>query len=52
MKTTFGFDTIGLIPLSEDFAQLGSKDLFVLTNPHHDISHTFESIAKAIIETK
>ncbi len=51
MKDTFGFDTIGLIPLSEEFAQLGSKNLFLLTNPNHDISDTFESIARTIIET-
>ena len=52
LKNTFGYDVIGVIPLNEDFAQLGSQDIFVLEKPDHELSFIFCEIAEKIVSVK
>jgi MinD-like ATPase involved in chromosome partitioning or flagellar assembly len=49
LKDAFGYDVIGVIPLSEDIAKMESRDLFTKKNPHHEISHTFRDITNRIL---
>ena len=49
LKDAFGYDVIGVIPLSEDIAKMESRDLFTKKNPHHEISHTFRDITNRIV---
>ncbi len=49
LKDVFGYDVIGVIPLSEDIAKMESRDLFTKKNPHHEISHTFRDITNQIV---
>ena len=42
---------IGALPLSEDLADLGSKDLFSLRYPNHPWSHQLRQAADAILTT-
>ena len=49
LKDAFGYDVIGVIPLSEDIAKMESRDLFTKKNPHHEISHTLRDITNRIV---
>ena len=51
LETAFGYDVIGMIPLSEDLAMTGSRELFSLAHPDHPISHEMQSIAKRLMES-
>ncbi len=49
LTDAFGYEVIGVIPLSEDIAKMESRDLFTKKNPHHEISHTFRDITNRIL---
>jgi septum site-determining protein MinD len=48
-KEVFGHEVIGVIPLSEDFAELASEGLFVHRYPEHEISRIVRGIAQQIL---
>lgn len=48
VEQAFGHELIGQIPLSEDIARLGSRDLFIQRHPDHAITHTLQSIAHRV----
>ncbi len=49
LSERFGFEVIGVLPLSEDVARLESRELFVRSNPDHVITHHFRSIAARLL---
>ena len=49
LTETFGYEVIGVIPLSEDLARLESRELIVIRNPDHPISHTLREITRRIV---
>ena len=44
VERRFGLDVIGMIPLSEDMAGLGSRDLFSRVYPNHEITHVLRGV--------
>jgi septum site-determining protein MinD len=50
LQTAFGYDVIGMIPLSEDLAMTGSKELFSQARPDHPITHEMQAITKRLME--
>jgi MinD-like ATPase involved in chromosome partitioning or flagellar assembly len=48
LKEAFGYEVIGVVPLSEDLARLQSRELFVRANPDHEIAHRIRGIAERI----
>ncbi|MEM7592234.1 MAG: MinD/ParA family protein [Cyanobacteria bacterium P01_A01_bin.83] len=52
METTYKTPVSGIIPLSEEIAGLGSRDIFCLHHPNHPLSQTVANIATDIIEKK
>ena len=46
----YGVPVAGVLPLNEDLADLGSRDLFSLSSPDHPWSHTLRQIAQVILE--
>jgi MinD-like ATPase involved in chromosome partitioning or flagellar assembly len=50
LTQTFGYEVIGMIPLSEDLARLESRDIFVQVNPNHEISHILRAITEKALE--
>ena len=51
LTETFGYEVIGMIPLSEDLARLASRELFVRCKPDHQISHILRDITERIART-
>ena len=51
LKQAFGHDVLGAIPLSEDLAKLGSRQLIVNESPEGIVAHTLKIIAKRIFAT-
>ena len=45
----FGYDVLGVIPLSEDWARLESGSLIVVTNPHHRVSLALKDITERLV---
>lgn len=52
METTYKTPILGIIPLSEEIARLGSRDIFCLHYPDHPLSQTVANIAAQIIKDK
>ncbi|MEW5872750.1 MAG: MinD/ParA family protein [Chloroflexota bacterium] len=46
----YGVPVAGVLPLTEDLADLGSRDLFSLSDPDHPWSRTLRQIAQTILE--
>ncbi|MGH7150103.1 MAG: MinD/ParA family ATP-binding protein [Planctomycetota bacterium] len=44
IEGAFGHEVIGMLPLSEEFAAIESRDVFVRRHPDHEISHTLRGI--------
>lgn len=51
LKEAFGYDVLGVVPLSEDLARLQSRELFVRANPDHEVAHRLRGIAERIAST-
>ncbi|MCI0653780.1 MAG: hypothetical protein L0Y39_04810 [Methylococcaceae bacterium] len=51
LKQAFGCDVLGILPLSEDFAELGSESLFVRRYPEHPISAEIRAITQHIMQS-
>jgi septum site-determining protein MinD len=51
LQEVFGCEVLGLIPLSEDFAELASEGLFVHRYPEHPISLSIQDITQHILST-
>jgi MinD-like ATPase involved in chromosome partitioning or flagellar assembly len=49
--STFNVPVVGVLPLTEDLADLGSTDLFSLSSPDHRWSKTLRQIAQAVLDT-
>ncbi|MGH8473689.1 MAG: MinD/ParA family protein, partial [Gammaproteobacteria bacterium] len=49
LQEVFGHEIIGMIPLSEDFAELASEGLFVHRYPEHPISLEIRDITQRIL---
>ncbi|MEE2712192.1 MAG: MinD/ParA family protein [Planctomycetota bacterium] len=45
----FGYEVLGVLPLDEEMANLGSRGLFTKLNPEHQITHELRSIAARLI---
>ena len=45
----FGYEVVGVLPLDEDMANLGSRGLFCKLNPDHPITHELRSIAARLM---
>lgn len=52
METTYKTPVVGIIPLCEEIARLGSRDIFCLHYPDHPLSQTVAKIAAKIIKDK
>lgn len=52
METTYKTPVVGIIPLSEEIAQLGSRDIFCLHYPNHPLSLTVGNITAQIVKEK
>ena len=52
METTFNTPVVGIVPLSEEIAQLGSRDIFCLHYPNHPLSLTVGNITAQIVKEK
>ncbi|VEP18758.1 Cobyrinic acid a,c-diamide synthase [Hyella patelloides LEGE 07179] len=52
METTYKSPVVGIIPLSEEIVQLGSRDIFCLHYPHHPLSLTVANITAQIVQEK
>ncbi len=51
LQEAFGYEVIGVIPLSEQLAGLGSRGLFVQTYPNHEVSAEINRIADRLFGT-
>lgn len=49
IEKTYDVKVAGVMPLSEDLVELGSKDIFSLRTPDHDWSRAIVEIAEAIL---
>lgn len=52
METTYNTSVVGIVPLSEEIAQLGSRDIFCLHYPNHPLSLTVGNITAQIVKEK
>ena len=52
MEMTYNTSVVGIIPLSEEIAQLGSRDIFCLHYPEHPLSLTVKKITAQIVQEK
>ncbi|MDJ0594588.1 MAG: MinD/ParA family protein [Pleurocapsa sp. MO_226.B13] len=52
METTYKTPVVGIVPLSEEIAQLGSRDIFCLHYPNHPLSLTVANITAEIVQEK
>jgi MinD-like ATPase involved in chromosome partitioning or flagellar assembly len=52
MEMTYKTPVVGIIPLSEEIAQLGSRDIFCLHYPNHPLSLTVANITAQIVKEK
>ncbi len=52
MEMTYNTSVVGIIPLSEEIAQLGSRDIFCLHYPEHPLSLTVKKITAQILQEK
>lgn len=52
MEVTYKTPVVGIIPLSEEIVQLGSRDIFCLHHPDHALSLTVNKMATKIIKEK
>ncbi|RYU61408.1 MinD/ParA family protein [Methylolobus aquaticus] len=48
IESTYDTPVLGILPLAQEMAVLGSSDLFCLTKPDHPISATLKSVATKI----
>lgn len=48
LRTTYGWDVVGLLPYCDELMALGSGDIFVLRYPNHPMVATFQRIADAL----
>ncbi|MAG57178.1 MAG: CDP-3,6-dideoxy-D-glycero-L-glycero-4-hexulose-4-reductase [Planctomycetes bacterium] len=48
IKGAFGYDVVGVLPLDEDMASLGSRGLFAQKYPNHPITQELTSVAKRL----
>lgn len=51
LEEAFGYSVIGMIPLCEELARLGSRGLFIREHPEHEITHELRQIAERILAT-
>jgi MinD-like ATPase involved in chromosome partitioning or flagellar assembly len=49
-QQVFGCEVLGILPLCEDFAELGSEGLFVRRHPEHSISAEIRAITGRILQ--
>ncbi|MBW4510399.1 MAG: MinD/ParA family protein [Scytonematopsis contorta HA4267-MV1] len=49
VETTYQASVAGILPLSEEMVQLGSKGIFCLLYPEHPINHVITGIAEQIV---
>lgn len=49
VETTYNVSVPGILPLSEEMVQLGSKGIFCLRYSEHPISQTMKGIAEQIV---
>ncbi len=49
IEEAYGCEVIGAIPLSEDMAETGSKEVFILKHPDHSFSDAIEEISGHIM---
>ncbi len=52
MEVSYKTPVAGIIPLSEEIAGLGSRDIFCLHNPNHPLSLTVAKITTQIVQEK
>ena len=52
VENTYSTSVVGIIPLSEEIAQMGSRDIFCLYHPKHPLSLTVGNITSQIIGHK
>lgn len=52
IEKTYNVKVAGIMPLSEDLVELGSKDIFSLRTPDHDWSRAIEEIAETVLAVK
>ena len=50
IEEAYGCEVIGAIPLSEDMAETGSKEVFMLKHPDHSFSDAIREISEHIME--
>ncbi|MCF4965687.1 MinD/ParA family ATP-binding protein [Nostoc sp. CMAA1605] len=50
VESIYNVSVSGILPLSEDMAELGSKDIFAVQYPEHPISQTVQKIAAQIAD--
>lgn len=50
VENIYNVSVVGILPLSEDMVQLGSKDIFAVQYPEHPISQTIQKIAVQIAD--
>jgi len=51
VELTYGADVAGVLPLSEDMAEMGSADIFSLRDPGHVWSKEIRKMAQLVLET-
>jgi len=49
LKQAFGYEVIGVLPLNEEMASLGSRDLFLRRHADHAFSRELESVAERLL---
>ena len=49
IEGAYGCEVIGAIPLSEDLAETGSREVFILKHPDHSFSLAIEEISENIM---
>ena len=49
IEQTFEIEVLGLLPLSEEMAILGSRELFVRKYPSHVISRELHAVAERLL---
>lgn len=52
IETTYKATVAGIIPLSEEIAQMGSRDIFCLYHPQHVLSQTVSNISTQMIKQR
>ena len=51
LEKAFGYDVIGMIPLCEQLAKIGSRELFVMKYPEHEVTYEIRQITERLINT-